>query len=96
MRKITLAEAKKSLGHYLNLAAAGEEIAIVSGAGLISLRKLEEAAVEPGGATGEQKAKSEDWPEFPTFEGGPADGALNHDHHLYDEPRRKLRRTASR
>jgi len=37
----TLTEAKRSLGQYLKQAAAGEEIGIVSGADIISLRKVE-------------------------------------------------------
>jgi len=28
----------------------------------------------------------EDWPEFPVFDGGPVDGAINHDKYIYDEP----------
>jgi hypothetical protein len=28
----------------------------------------------------------EDWPEFPVFDGGPIDGAINHDKYIYDEP----------
>lgn len=96
MRKITIAEAKKSLGHYLKLAAAGEEIAIVSGDDLISLRKLEKASVDRTEASGARSLNEKDWREFPTFDGGPEDGALNHDKYLYDEPCRKGRRTPTR
>ena len=51
----------------------------------------------PGGKHHEVLAKiasaasQEDWPECPLFDGGPADGALNHDKYIYDEPNR-LRR----
>lgn len=31
-------------------------------------------------------ASQEDWPEFPVFDGGPVDGALQHDKYIYDEP----------
>jgi hypothetical protein len=27
-----------------------------------------------------------DWPEFPVFDGGPVDGAIQHDKYIYDEP----------
>ncbi len=88
MKTITITEAKRSLGRYLKQAAAGQEIGIVSGADIISLRKVEVVPAdwldvpvvrEPGPV--------EDWPEFPTFDGGPADGALNHDAYIYDAPK---------
>jgi antitoxin (DNA-binding transcriptional repressor) of toxin-antitoxin stability system len=41
MKTITITEAKRSLGRYLKQAAAGEDIGIVSGADIISLRKVE-------------------------------------------------------
>ena len=38
----------------------------------------------------------DDWPEFPVFDGGPIDGALNHDKYIYDEPGGISRETARR
>jgi len=84
MKTITITEAKRSLGRYLKQAAAGEDIGIVSGADIISLRKVAVVAADRVPA---RAGKADAWPEFPTFEGGPADGAVNHDRYLYDEPR---------
>lgn len=82
MKMITITEAKRSLGRYLKLAAAGEEIGIVSGSDIISLRKVQVAALKSDQLAGDAK---KDWPVFPSFEGGPVDGALNHDKYLYSE-----------
>ena len=88
MKTITITEAKRSLGRYLKQAAAGEEIGIVSGADIISLRKVEVVPADRLAASVARKASpTDDWPEFPTFDGGPADGALHHDKYIYDEPK---------
>jgi antitoxin (DNA-binding transcriptional repressor) of toxin-antitoxin stability system len=87
MKTITITEAKRSLGRYLKRAAAGEDIGIVAGADIISLRKVEVIpAVRPAGSAVRDSSTAEDWPEFPTFDGGPDDGALHHDKYIYDEP----------
>jgi antitoxin (DNA-binding transcriptional repressor) of toxin-antitoxin stability system len=87
MKTITITEAKRSLGQYLKQAAAGEDIAIVSGADIISLRKIEVAPADRSAIpVVRDAAPAEDWPEFPTFDGGPVDGALHHDKYIYDEP----------
>ena len=41
MKTLTITDAKKNLGKWLQAAAKGEEIAIVSGADIIALRKVE-------------------------------------------------------
>lgn len=41
MKTLTITEAKKSLGRWLDAAARGEDIGIVSGADIIALRKVE-------------------------------------------------------
>ncbi len=86
MKTITITEAKRSLGQYLKRAAAGEEIGIVSGADIISLRKVDVIPADrfPVSVVRESST-TDDWPEFPTFDGGPVDGALNHDKYLYDD-----------
>jgi antitoxin (DNA-binding transcriptional repressor) of toxin-antitoxin stability system len=89
MKTITVTEAKRSLGQYLKQAAAGEEIGIVSGADIISLRKIEVVPADrPAGSAPRKAGPADNWPEFPTFDGGPADGAIHHDKYLYDEPNR--------
>jgi antitoxin (DNA-binding transcriptional repressor) of toxin-antitoxin stability system len=87
MKTITITEAKRSLGRYLKRAAAGEDIGIVAGADIISLRKVEVIPADRlPGSTARETPTADDWPEFPTFDGGPADGALHHDKYIYDEP----------
>lgn len=44
MKTLTITDAKKNLGKWLSAAANGEDIAIISGADIIALRKIE---VEP-------------------------------------------------
>jgi antitoxin (DNA-binding transcriptional repressor) of toxin-antitoxin stability system len=89
MKTVTITEAKRRLGQYLKQAAAGEEIGIVCGADIISLRKVEVVPADRWAAARVQEAgPSKVWPEFPTFDGGPADGARNHDKYIYDEPHR--------
>lgn len=88
MKTITITEAKRSLGQYLKQAAAGKEIGIVSGADIISLRKIEVAPADKIGAAHLRETPVDAWPEFSSFDGGPVDGARNHDKYLYDEPRR--------
>jgi antitoxin (DNA-binding transcriptional repressor) of toxin-antitoxin stability system len=46
MKTLTITEARKNLGRWLSAAARGEDIGIVSGAGIIALRKVEVEAVE--------------------------------------------------
>ena len=93
MKTITITEAKRSLGRYLKQAAAGQEIGIVSGADIISLRKVQ---VVPTDRLPDVVPAREDWPDFPTFDGGPADGAIHHDKYLYDEPKANRARITSR
>jgi antitoxin (DNA-binding transcriptional repressor) of toxin-antitoxin stability system len=92
MKTITITEAKRSLGQYLKRAAAGEDIGIVSGADIITLRKVDVVPADRVAEARPRETTSNDWPEFPTFEGGPVDGAVNHDKYLYDEPRRNRRK----
>jgi prevent-host-death family protein len=95
MKTITITEAKRSLGQYLKQAAAGEDIGIVSGSDIISLRKAEVVPVERLAVPVVREAPpADDWPEFPTFDGGPVDGALHHDKHIYDKPHRTRRKTS--
>ena len=96
MKTITITEAKRSLGQFLKRAAAGEDIGIVSGANIIALRKVEVVPADKIPAARLQEQPPEDWPEFPTFDGGPVDGARNHDKYIYDEPRRKRHKRAPR
>ena len=87
MKTITITEAKRSLGRYLKRAAAGEDIGIVTGAEIISLRKVEVISADRlAPAVTREASPADDWPEFPTFDGGPVDGALHHDKYVYDEP----------
>ena len=46
MKTITITDAKKNLGVLLKAAARGEDMAIVSGADVIALRKVEVEAVD--------------------------------------------------
>lgn len=86
MKTITVTEAKRSLGRYLKRVAAGEEIGIISGSDIISLRRVEVVAADRGsGVRVMETASGDDWPEFPTFDGGPVDGALNHDKYIYED-----------
>jgi antitoxin (DNA-binding transcriptional repressor) of toxin-antitoxin stability system len=90
MKTITITEAKRRLGEYLQRAAAGEDIGIVSGADIISLRKVEVVAADQVSASRVAEAPSaNDWPEFPTFDGGAIDAALHHDKYLYDNERKR-------
>jgi antitoxin (DNA-binding transcriptional repressor) of toxin-antitoxin stability system len=41
MKTLTITDAKKSLGRWLQAAARGEDIGIVAGADIIALRKVE-------------------------------------------------------
>ena len=41
MKTLTITAAKKNLGHWLNAAAQGEDVGIISGADIIALRKVE-------------------------------------------------------
>ena len=89
MKTITVTEAKRQLGAYLKRAAAGEEIGIVSGADIISLRKVEVASLDRLNDSRFQEGKiayggvSVDPYEIETFKGGPVDGAANHDGYIY-------------
>jgi antitoxin (DNA-binding transcriptional repressor) of toxin-antitoxin stability system len=46
MKTLTITEAKKNLGRWLNAAVRGENIGIISGADIIALRKVEVEAVD--------------------------------------------------
>ena len=41
MKTLTITDAKKNLGKWLQAAARGEEVAIVSGADMIALKKIQ-------------------------------------------------------
>ena len=87
MKTITITEAKRSLGRYLKQAAAGIDIGIVSGADIISLRKVEVISADRHpSSVAREVSPADDWPEFPTFDGGPLDGAIHHDSYIYEEP----------
>jgi prevent-host-death family protein len=88
MKTITITEAKRQLGHYLKRAASGEEIGIVSGADIISLRKVEVIPVDRIASSRVREAfpPDEAWPVFVAEDGGPVDGALYHDKYIYDDP----------
>jgi hypothetical protein len=76
MKTITITEAKRSLGRYLKQAAAGADIGIVTGADIISLRKVEVISADRLPASvAREVPPADDWPQFPTFDGGPLDGA---------------------
>jgi hypothetical protein len=46
MKTLTITDAKKNLGKWLQAAAAGEDIGIISGADVIALRKVEVEAAD--------------------------------------------------
>jgi antitoxin (DNA-binding transcriptional repressor) of toxin-antitoxin stability system len=46
MKTLTITDAKKNLGRWLKAAAEGEDVAIVCGADIIALRKIEVQPVE--------------------------------------------------
>lgn len=86
MKTITITEAKRQLGSYLKRAVAGEDIGIISGADIISLRKVEivsRDAMESNSIREEPPNLSKRWPKFPVFDGGPMDASIHHDDHLY-------------
>jgi antitoxin (DNA-binding transcriptional repressor) of toxin-antitoxin stability system len=47
MKTLTITDARKNLGQWLKAAAQGEEIAIISGADIIGLKKIEVRPAEP-------------------------------------------------
>lgn len=97
MKTITITEAKRSLGSYLKRAAAGEDIGIISGADIISLRRVEVMPVDKVASGRIRDATdSDDWPAFEAVGGGPADGARNHDRYLYPAPAKKGSRKAKK
>jgi len=59
MRTLTITDAKKNLGRWLKAAAQGQEIAIVAGADIIALRKVEVAALDTSYAETEYGATPE-------------------------------------
>jgi antitoxin (DNA-binding transcriptional repressor) of toxin-antitoxin stability system len=85
MKTITVAEARRSLARYLRQVVAGEEIGIVTGTDIISLQKVGVPPIDPVAGAHSEERRASDWPDFPTFDGGPVDGARNHDKYLYDE-----------
>lgn len=64
MKTLTITDAKKNLSKWLQAAARGEEIAIVSGADIIALRKVSIQAADYGwteyGVTSEEIARYEE------------------------------------
>lgn len=58
MKTLTITDAKKNLGHWLEAAARGEDIGIVCGADIVALRKVEVVSTDYAqreyGATPEQ------------------------------------------
>ena len=46
MKTLTITDAKKNLGKWLEAAAEGEEIGIISGSNIIALRKVEVEATD--------------------------------------------------
>jgi antitoxin (DNA-binding transcriptional repressor) of toxin-antitoxin stability system len=63
MKTLTITDAKKNLGRWLDAAARGEDIGIISGSHIIALRKVEvestDYAQREYGATSEQVARLE-------------------------------------
>jgi antitoxin (DNA-binding transcriptional repressor) of toxin-antitoxin stability system len=63
MKTLTITDAKKNLGRWLDAAARGEDIGIISGAHIIALRKVEVEATDYAqreyGVTPEQLARFE-------------------------------------
>jgi antitoxin (DNA-binding transcriptional repressor) of toxin-antitoxin stability system len=53
MKTLTITDAKKNLGAWLKAAGRGEEVAILCGADVIALRKVEIEAVDTGYASAE-------------------------------------------
>jgi len=47
MKTLTITEAKKNLGKWLNLAGKGEDVGIVNGAMIVALRPVEVRSVPP-------------------------------------------------
>lgn len=86
MKTITLTQAKQQLGDYLKRAAAGEEIGIMSGTDIISLKKVRVARSDQKASliTRKNPPDLENPYELETFDGGAVDAAANHDHYLYD------------
>ena len=58
MKTLTITDAKRNLGRWLNAAARGEDVGIISGADIIALRKVEvesmDYALREYGVTGEE------------------------------------------
>ena len=63
MKTLTITDAKKNLGKWLSAAARGEDVAIISGADIIALRKVEVEPADYGwreyGVTPEETAEYE-------------------------------------
>lgn len=63
MKTLTITDAKKNLGRWLDAAARGQDIGIICGADIIALRKVEvestDYAQREYGATPEQLARFE-------------------------------------
>jgi antitoxin (DNA-binding transcriptional repressor) of toxin-antitoxin stability system len=64
MKTLTITEAKKNLGAWLKAAGRGEEVAILSGADVIALRKVEIEAVDCGYASTEYGATPQELERF--------------------------------
>ncbi len=64
MKTLTITEAKKNLGAWLKAAGRGEEVAILSGADIIALRKVEITAVDHSFAAAEYGATPEELERF--------------------------------
>ena len=64
MKTLTITDAKKNLGKWLQAAARGEDIGIVSGADVIALRKVEvestDYALREYGLTAQEVARYEE------------------------------------
>jgi len=59
MRTLTITDARKNLGRWLKAAAQGQEIAIIAGADIIALRKVEVAVLDTSYAETEYGATLE-------------------------------------
>jgi antitoxin (DNA-binding transcriptional repressor) of toxin-antitoxin stability system len=62
MKTLTITDAKKNLGRWLDAAARGEDVGIICGAHVIALRKVEVESTDYAqryGATPEQLARFE-------------------------------------
>lgn len=64
MKTLTITEAKKNLGAWLKAAGRGEEVAILSGADVIALRKVEIEAVDHTYASAEYGATPQELERF--------------------------------